>query len=92
MIYIDYINKVQLQKSLIFVVVGWVINSETTLEHVIYPNVFLKRIEYFLDWSSHFFMGEEWVWPYLVEHLKHMFLVFKQYYTYFYTLFHSHVF
>ena len=46
-IYINYITKVQLQKSLIFVVVGWVINSETTLEHVIYPNVFLKRIDFF---------------------------------------------
>ena len=34
-------------------------------------------------------------WPLrarLVEHLKHMFLVFKQYYTYFYTLFHLQIF
>jgi len=30
--------------------------------------------------------------PYLVEHLKHMFLVFKQHYIYFHILFHSHVF
>ena len=28
----------------------------------------------------------------LVEHLKYMFLVFKQYYTYFYTLFHLQIF
>ena len=27
-----------------------------------------------------------------VEHLKHMFLIFKQYYTYFYTLFHLQIF
>ena len=30
--------------------------------------------------------------PCLVEHLKYMFLVFKQYYTYFHTLFHLCVF
>ena len=30
--------------------------------------------------------------PHLVKHLKHMFSVFKQHYTHFHTLFHSHVF
>ena len=38
-----------------------------------------------------------WIWafkrlPCLVHPLKHMFLVFKQYYTYVHTLFHPHIF
>ena len=32
------------------------------------------------------------LWPCLVYYFKHMFSVFKQHYTYFYTLFHLHVF
>ena len=30
--------------------------------------------------------------PYLIHHFKYMFSVFKQHYTYFYILFHLHVF
>ena len=30
--------------------------------------------------------------PHLVEHFKHIFSIFKQHYTYFHILFHSHIF
>ena len=33
-----------------------------------------------------------WMKAHLVHVFKHIFLVFKQYYTYFHTLFHSHVY
>jgi len=32
------------------------------------------------------------IWAHLVHMFKHIFSVFKQHYTYFYTLFYSHVF
>ena len=35
---------------------------------------------------------EKILWGRLVQEFKHMFLVFKQHYMYFYTLFHPHVF
>ena len=57
----------------------------------VYSLLLPDKLNYrFNSFLIHFFFLK--VRAHLVEHFSNMFSIFKQYYTHFHTLFHSHVF